>query len=85
MHYKNNFTPRNSGSSFSGVLFQSPQQKFGSGGPRAPVNPGRGAAATWARATVAFVCFLLSVFVLSVSFSLTNALWLFVSNTNVCL
>uniref|UniRef100_A0A8D0AC21 CCHC-type domain-containing protein n=1 Tax=Sander lucioperca TaxID=283035 RepID=A0A8D0AC21_SANLU len=38
MHYKNNFTPRYSRSSFSGALFQRPQQKFGSGGPKAPVN-----------------------------------------------
>jgi hypothetical protein len=34
----NNFTPRNSRSSFSGASFQRPQQKFGSGGRKAPVN-----------------------------------------------
>ena len=35
---KNNFIPRTSRSPFSGASFQRPQQKFGSGGLKSPVN-----------------------------------------------
>lgn len=38
IYHKNNFTSRNSRSTFSGASFQRPQQKFGSGGLKAPVN-----------------------------------------------
>ncbi len=38
MHHRNSCTPRNSRTSFSGAFFQRPPQKFGSGGPKAPVN-----------------------------------------------
>ncbi len=38
MHHRNSCTPRNSRKSFSGAFFQRPPQKFGSGGPKAPVN-----------------------------------------------